>query len=144
MDHSGRYIFARLCLGANDREVYTSSPLYLHEGDYFSGEEFVAADGAFEGDGRFHCSYKNPGNDEVKKIFNLTWREVRTGVENSYSRVAAWFPLLGNNKRKLNYSEHMLILAVQAAVRLHNFIMNTDNLSYAAYESAEMVFQQYY
>jgi len=61
-------------------------------------------------------------------------REVRTGVENSYSRVAAWFPLLGNNKRKLNYSEHMLILAVQAAVRLHNFIMNTDNLSYAAYE----------
>jgi len=116
MDHSGRYIFARLCLGANDREVYTSSPLYLHEGDYFSGEEFVAADGAFEGDGRFRCSYKNPGNDEVKELFNLTWREVRTGVENSYSRVAAWFPLLGNNKRKLNYSEHMLILAVQAAV----------------------------
>jgi len=38
----------------------------------------------------------------------------------------------------------MLILAVQAAVRLHNFIMNTENLSYAAYESAEMVFQQYY
>ncbi len=53
MDHSGHYIFARLCLGANDREVYTSSPLYLHEGDYFSGEEFNAADGAFEGDGRF-------------------------------------------------------------------------------------------
>jgi hypothetical protein len=27
MDHSGRFIYARLCLGANDREVYTSSPL---------------------------------------------------------------------------------------------------------------------
>jgi hypothetical protein len=92
----------------------------------------------------FCCSYKNPGNDEVKKLFNLTWREVRTGVESSYSRVAAWFPLLGNNKRKLNYSEHMLILAVQAAVQLHNFIMNKENLSYATYESAEMVFQQYY
>ncbi len=75
---------------------------------------------------------------------NLTWGEVRTGVENSYSTVAAWFPLLGNNKRKLFYSEHMLILAVQAAVRLHNFIMKTENLSYAAYESAEMVYQQYY
>jgi hypothetical protein len=31
MDHSGQYIYARLCLGANDREVYTSSPLYLQE-----------------------------------------------------------------------------------------------------------------
>jgi len=144
MDHSGHCIFAHLCLGANDRDVYTSSPLYLHEGDYFSGEEFVAADGAFKGDGRFRCSCKNPGNDEVKKLFNLTWSEVRTGVENSYSRFAAWFPLLGNNKRKLNYSEHMLILAVQAAVQLHNFIMNTENLSYDAYESAEMQVQEYY
>ena len=32
MDHSGRYIFARLCLGKNDREVFTRSPLYLQEG----------------------------------------------------------------------------------------------------------------
>jgi len=35
--------------------------------------------------------------------------------------------------KKFNYSENMLILAVQAAVRLHNFIMNTKDLSYAAY-----------
>ena len=99
MDHSGRYIFARLCLGGNDREVFTGSPLQLHEGDFFSNDEFVAADGAFEGDGRFHCSYKNPGNDKVKKLFNVTWHENRTGVENSYQRVASWFPLLGNNKK---------------------------------------------
>jgi hypothetical protein len=26
--------------------------------------QFIAADGAFEGDGRFICSYKNPGHDE--------------------------------------------------------------------------------
>jgi hypothetical protein len=38
----------------------------------------------------------------------------------------------------------MLIIAVQAAVRLHNFIMNTEELLYAAYESPEMVFQQYF
>ena len=35
MDHSGRYIFARLCLGGNDRDIFTGSPLYLHEGDFF-------------------------------------------------------------------------------------------------------------
>ncbi len=52
MDHSGRLIFPRLCLGGNDREVFTSSPLYLQEGHFFSDDEFVAVDGGFEGDGR--------------------------------------------------------------------------------------------
>ncbi len=88
--------------------------------------------------------YKNPGQDEIKKLFNLTWREVRSGVENSYARVVTWFPLLGYNKKKLNYSENILMLAVQAAVRLHNFIMNSEQLSYAAYESPEMHFSEYY
>jgi hypothetical protein len=66
------------------------------------------------------------------------------GVENSYARVGTWFPLLGNNKKKLNYSENILMLAVQDAVRLHNFIMNTEQLSYAAHESPEMPFSEYY
>jgi hypothetical protein len=52
MDLSDRFIFVRLCLGGIDQEVYTSSPLYLQEGSYFSDDEFVAVDGGFEGDGR--------------------------------------------------------------------------------------------
>jgi hypothetical protein len=48
MDHSGRFIFARVSLGGNDRECYTGSPLYLQEGKYFSDGQFVAADGGFE------------------------------------------------------------------------------------------------
>jgi hypothetical protein len=104
----------------------------------------VAAGGDFEGEGRFKCSYKNPVNNEVKKLFNLTWHEVWTGVENSYYRVAAWFPVLGNRKKNHNYSENIFILSVQAAVELHNFIMNMENLSYAAYESPEIHFSQYF
>jgi hypothetical protein len=84
IDHSGRFIFCRVCLGNNDREVYTMSPLYLSKGDYFSGNKFVATDGAFEGDGRFMCSYKNPGDDPNKIRFNNTFHEVRTGKEVSY------------------------------------------------------------
>jgi hypothetical protein len=84
MDHSGRYIFACICLGKNDHEVFTSSPLYLQEGEFFSEDEFVAANGAFEGDGHLHCSFKNPGNNEAKKLWNLAFCEVRTGVKNSY------------------------------------------------------------
>jgi len=49
MDRSGRYIYLHRTLGKNDREVLTSSPLYLQEGDFFSDGEFLAADGAFEG-----------------------------------------------------------------------------------------------
>ena len=74
------------------------------------------------------CSYKNPGCDENKVTFNNAFREVHTLKENAYQRVGIWFPLLGNNKRKLNYNEHTLILAVQAAVWIHNFIMDTENL----------------
>ena len=143
MDHSGQYIYARVCLGKIDREVFTSSPLYLSEGDYFSDDEFVAADGAFEGDGRLKCSYKNPGNDEVKKLWNLAFREVRTGVENSYQRTGAWFPLLGNNKRKLPYSDRVLFLAIHAAIRLHNYIMNTEHLSYSSLESVDNIYNKY-
>jgi hypothetical protein len=52
-DHTGRYTYVRVCLGRNDCEVFTSSPLYLQEGDFFSEDEFIASDGGFEGDGRF-------------------------------------------------------------------------------------------
>jgi hypothetical protein len=124
--------------------LYTPSPLYLFEGDFFSDVQFIATDGAFEGDGRFICSYKNPGCDENKITFNNVFREVWTLKENSCQQVGAWSPLLGNNKQKLNKSEHTLILAVQAAVWIHNFIMDTDNLSYPALESPEMHFQQYF
>jgi hypothetical protein len=124
--------------------LHSKPPLYLEEGDYFSGNQFVATDGAFEGDGRFLCSYKNPGNDPNKIRFNAAFREVRTGKENSYQRVGAWFPLLGNNKRKLPYKEETLILAIQAACRIHNFILNTENLSYSALESPEMHYSNYY
>jgi hypothetical protein len=113
MDHAGRFIFARICLGGNDREVYTSSPLYVQEGNYFSDDEFVAVHGGFEGDGRLRCSYKTPGQDETKKLFNLSWQEVRTAVKNSYARVGACFPFWATIK-KLNYSENMLMLAIQA------------------------------
>jgi len=78
------------------------------------------------------------------KLFDLTWQEVMTGVKNIYVRIGTCFPLLGNNKTKLNYRKYMLMLAVQAAVRLHNFIMNTEKWAYAAFESPEMHFSEHY
>jgi hypothetical protein len=78
VDHSGRFIFARLSLGTNDREVYTTSPLYLCEGELISDGQFIATDSAFEGNGRFICSYKNPGHDKNRIAFENAFRVVRT------------------------------------------------------------------
>jgi hypothetical protein len=144
MDHTGQYIFLCICLGKNDREVFTRSPLYLQEGEFFLNNQWVSSDSAFEGDGRFLCSYKNPGNDSVTICYNLAFREVRQGVEKRYGRVGLWFPLLGNNKKKLPYSEKVLFLAIHAAVRLHNWLMDSENLSYSATESPEGLFRNYY
>jgi len=143
-DHSGCYIFTHLCLGKNDCEVFTGGPLYLQECEFFSDDEFVAANGAFEGGGHLHCSFKSPGNDEVKKLQNITFCEVRTGVENSCQRTGAWFPLTGNNKHKLPYSDQVLFLAIHAAIRLHNFIMNSEQLSYSALEFIDNMYVNYY
>ena len=85
--------FHPLCLGKNDHEVFTASPLHLQEVEFFSDDAFVATDGAFKGDGHLHCSFKNPRNDEVKKLWNLAFCEVRTGAENSYQRTGVQTPL---------------------------------------------------
>jgi hypothetical protein len=116
----------------------------LQEREFFSENQWVSSDGAFEGDGRFLCSYKNPGNDLVRIRYNLAFREVRQGVKNSYGRVGLWFPLLGNNKKKLPYSEKVLFLAIHAAARLHNWITDSEILSYSATESPEGLFRNYY
>jgi hypothetical protein len=76
--------------------------------------------------------------------YNLAFREVRQGVENSYGRVGMWFPLLGNNKKKLSYSEKVLFLAINAAVRLHNWIMDSEGLSYSALEAPDGLYSMYY
>jgi hypothetical protein len=99
MDHTGHFIYVQMCLGRNDRAVLTSSPLYLLECNYFSDNEWVLSDGAFDGDGRFLCSYKNPENDPVKIRYNLAFWGVRQGEANSYQRISIWFPILGNNKK---------------------------------------------
>jgi hypothetical protein len=144
MDHSGHYIFACICLGKNDHEVLTGSPLYLQEGEFFSEDFFVAANGAFEGDSHLCCSFKNTGNDEVGKLWNLAFCEVRTGVETSYQRTGAWFPLIGNKKCKLPYSDQVLFLAIYAAIQLRNFIMNLEQLSYSPLQSVDNMYVNYY
>ena len=66
MDYTGRYIYVYVGLAKNDREMFTSLPLYLQRGYWFSDGEFIAADGGFEGDGPVRASFKNPGADTNK------------------------------------------------------------------------------
>ncbi len=68
----------------------------------------------------------------MNKLWNSTFPEVRNDVENSYQSTGAWFSLLGNYKHKLPYSDKVLFLAIHAAIRLHDFIMNSEQLSHSA------------
>ena len=56
----------------------------MNEAQYFSLNEWLAGDGGFEGDCPIRYSYKNPGLNEDKKLFNLVFREVRTGIETAF------------------------------------------------------------
>jgi hypothetical protein len=44
----------------------------------------------------------------------------------------------------MKYSEKVLFLAIHAAIRLHNFIMNSEQFSYSSLECADNMFVNYY
>ena len=144
MDYTGRFIFVHVLMASNDREALTNSPIYLEAGEYFSPGEWASTDGGFEGDGPIRYSFKNIGGSPERQSYNLAYKEVRMGIENAFGRVGMWFPLLGNNKKRLNYSDNVIKYAIHAASRLHNWILNTENLSYSANTSAEVFFRSYY
>jgi hypothetical protein len=144
IDYTGRFIYVHCGFGKNDRSYFTSNSLYSEEGLWFSDGEWLASDGGFIGDGPVKFSYNNPGNDLHKKTYNLAFREVRSTIENAFGRVANWFPLFGNNKSRLNYNTETTMLAIHASSRLHNWLMNTNDLSYDCATSAETYFKSYY
>ena len=116
----------------------------MQKGMYFTDDQWLACDGGFMGDGPIKCSYDNPGNNAVKIAYNLIFKEVRAGIETAFSRVCMWFPILGVNKAKWNYDSYTLELSIHAASKLHNWLMNTEGLSYSANTSAENMFRPFY
>jgi hypothetical protein len=51
LQDGSHYIVLHVHLSKNNLEVFTGSPLYLCEGEFFSDNQWVSSDGAFEGDG---------------------------------------------------------------------------------------------
>lgn len=136
IDRRGRFRFVQTGThgSINDRDQFTSSVLYLNKNLYFEGEQFLAADGIYRGDGPILVSYNasqlsesiGSGLDD----FNISFTEYRKGIENAFGRVQNWFPLLGNQKCKWNLQHYTLDLAVHASVRLHNWLVHIRDLNY--------------
>jgi hypothetical protein len=42
------------------------------------------------------------------------------------------------------FGKHYILSYVQASVRLHNYIMNMEKLSYGAHESGELHYSNYF
>lgn len=144
VDHTGRYIYVHCGFGKNDRAYFTSTSLYMQAGLWFSQDQFVITDGGFKGDGPIKYSYNNPGKDIDKQTYNLAFKEARSTIETAYGRVANWFPILGNNKSRLNYNHETTMLTIHAATRLHNWLLNSYDLSYDFNTNPENVFQSFY
>ena len=118
----------------NDRDQWTSCDLYLNAGKYFSDGEWLACDGGFRGDGPQMYSYDDL-SEPGREIYNLAFREVRVGVENAFGRVQMWFPIFGAQQRYWHYDLELLELSIEAAMRLHNWMLRKRGLSYDAQAS---------
>ncbi len=127
----------------NDRQLFTSSPLYLNAGKYFTDDEQVAGDGIFVGNGPVMVSFEVL-DTEPKKDFNAAFTEVRREIENSIGRVQLWFPILGSKKKYWPYDEELLELSVGAATKLHNWMMRNRGLDYSAINNPSNFYRNYY
>ena len=79
----------------------------------------MITDGGLKGDGPIKCSFNTPGKDIAKLNYNLSFKEARTTIETSFARVANWFPILGNNRARLDYGHKTTMLTIHAASKLH-------------------------
>lgn len=139
-----RYVHTGIEGRRNDREAYVSLPLYMQRGEYFSGSQFLAADGGFDGDGPIQMSHRSIGGDADKALYNLAFKEVRMQVENAFGRVQEWFGILGNRCKKWHYDRDLLILAVHAAARLHNWMLTNRDLSYNIQSNPNYIYRGYH
>lgn len=150
IDRQGRYRFVLTGTPGkvNDRDQFLSSPLYSRRWEYFEGDQFLAADGIYRGDGNCKTSYTaselQEDTEGWKKLFNIAFTEFRKGVENTFGRTQMWFPILGNKKLKWNYDEYLFQLAFQAAARLHNWIVFKRNLNYDPTTDPAYLFTAYW
>ena len=119
----------------NDRDQWTMCDLYLNAGKYFSDGEWLACDGGFRGDGPQIYSFDDTLGLPDRQLYNLAFREIRVGVENAFGRVQMWFPIFGAQQRYWNYDLELLQLSVDAAMRLHNWMLRKRGVSYDAQAS---------
>ena len=144
-DFSGRIIYCADNIQGrpNDRSSFTHLPLYMDQGLYFDDDQFVAVDGGFDGDGPLRSSFREP-NTPARVAFNLAFKEVRLQIENVYGRIQNWFGVLGNKKAKFNCNPTLLSLSIQAACRLHNWMLHTRKLNYDPILNRRYLFREYY
>ena len=148
IDFDGYFRYAKVDIDGrpNDRQVYTESDLYLDRGAFFGPDEWIAADGIFEGDGSCGVSYtgREMHNDESKQEYNVIFTEVRKYIETAFGRVQNWFQILRNKDAEWSCDDHLLAKATLAAIRLHNWMLRNRNLNYNPSMNPKNMFRQDY
>ena len=146
IDHRGYYRFVAHGAGGrtSDREMFTTSPLYMDRVNYFTLAQWLGADGIFKGDGPVCCSYQFIANDAEKELFNAIYTEKRKPVENALGRTESWFPILGKYNKYFRGNKILLALTIHASVRLHNWLLRIRKLDYNASTSPACLFRNFH
>jgi hypothetical protein len=132
-DHRNRLEFTLEWLSSGDflnkmEFDYKLSKSSIQEDLY---HETICADGGFVGHGPNLTSFDRIDED-YKRIYNAAFTEYRKGVECAFGRVQRWFPITGVNKTYWTHKHELLVLAVTASMKLHNWMMRNRHLEYNA------------
>ena len=121
---------------AHDNRIFTNSGLYQRARDYFSQNEYVVGDSAFQEERFCVPSYRNPTGGTLtgtKAGFNTVLGRIRVVSEHGFGHLKGRFPILSNIPIMLTQdvrSMWEILDMIDTCVILHNFILshneNTD------------------
>jgi hypothetical protein len=133
VDHLGRFRFFAVAApgGTNDVRAYWRCHV-LKEWidrlkDISDGRYYVTADNAFPLSNELLIPFRRSqlNGDRYKDSYNYYLSQLRIRIEMAFGRLSGKFGLL---RQKMKCSLETQSMALQAAAKLHNFIINTDGV----------------
>jgi len=112
----------------NDNRAFSRCLLLRRWIDTLSNEFFIIGDGAYVVSNRILIPYSGAQKHTTyKRTYNFYLSQLRIRIEMAFGRLTTKWRIF---RRNLNFSTNKNSQIVQVACRLHNFVINNDNIAY--------------